>query len=126
MSRIAPEVWAQLESARPAGENLTARLAAPDVTDRLQCALDADGRRHLLIALVANDEALRDEQSRGLRVLTRDLSLQGEPPTRRLDIQCEDASGHAAFDLIGGELAGQLATASQPPAEIVRRVGLPP
>ncbi len=122
MSRIAPEVWAQIEPARPAGENLTARLAAPSVTNRLQCALDADGSRHLLIALAADDEALRDEQSRGLRVLTRELSVQGEPPTRRLDIQCEDAAGHAAFDLIGGELAAQLAAAAQPPAEIVRRV----
>lgn len=122
MSRIAQDAWAQLEQTRPTGENLTARLAAPDVTDRLQCALDSDGRRHLLISLAADDEALHDEQSRGLSVLTRELSVQGDPPTRRLDIQCEDAAGHAAFDLIGGELAVQLAAATQSPSEIVRRV----
>jgi Putative PD-(D/E)XK family member, (DUF4420) len=122
VSRIAPDIWAQLEASRPAGENLTARFAVPDVTDRLQCALDADGRRHLLIALAPDDEPLRDEQSRGLRVLTRELSVQGALPTRRLDIQCEDAAGHAGFDLIGGELAAQLAAAVQPPADIVRRV----
>jgi hypothetical protein len=122
VSSIAPEVWAQLEPARPSGENLIARFAMPDVTDRLQCALDADGRRHLLIAMAPGDEALRDEQSRGLRVLTRELSVEGAQPSRRLDVQCEDAAGHSAFDLIGGELAVQLRAAAQPPAEILRQV----
>lgn len=122
MSRISLEVWAQLESARPTGENLTARLAVPDLTDRLQCALDAEGRRHLLIALTADDDTLIDEQSRGLSVRTRELSIEGAPPTRRLDLKCEDAAGYGAFDLIGGEIATLLAAAAQSPAGIVRRV----
>jgi hypothetical protein len=122
VSRIAPETWTQLERGRPSGDNLTARLAAPGITDRVQSAIDAEGRRHLLISLAADDEALRDDQSRGLSVVTRELSVQGQPPARWLDIQCQDAAGHGAFDLIGGEVVERIATELRAPAEIVRRV----
>ncbi|MCF6153750.1 MAG: PD-(D/E)XK motif protein [Candidatus Brocadia sp.] len=122
MSRIAPDVWSRLEQARPTGENLTARQAVPDITTRLQCALDSEGRRHLLIALHANERDFRDTQSRGINVVTRDLIIRGLPIARYLDIQCLDAAGHMAFDLIGGELADELSHANRMPAEIVKHV----
>lgn len=122
MSRIAPEVWTRLAGARPSGDVLTARLGAPDVTDRLLAALDSEARRHLLIALHPDEEHLHDVESRGLSVVTRELNLPDHTLTHYLDITCHDAAGHDAFDLIGGELAGQIATAAHPPAESVRRV----
>ncbi|MDP1671613.1 MAG: PD-(D/E)XK motif protein, partial [Burkholderiales bacterium] len=39
-----------------------------------------------------------------------------------LDITCQDATGHQAFDLIGGELAERLANNVETAAEIVTRV----
>jgi hypothetical protein len=122
MSYIAPEVWRRLEQSRPAGDNLTARQAIPAGSPRLQCALDSKGRRHLLIALQENEDALRDTQSRGVHVETRDLIVRGHPSARYLDIICLDVTGHPVLDLIGGELATALSMPEAKPAEIVKRV----
>ncbi len=120
MSPIAPEVWARLEQGRPVGDNLTARQAVP--SSRLQCALDSDNRRHLLIALQKNEKELRDTQSRGIHVETRDLIVRGQPANRYLDIQCLDITGYPALDLIGGELVAELSKRDAVPADVVKRV----
>ena len=122
MSRIAPEVWTRLGGARPSGDVLTARLGAPDITDRLLAALDSEARRHLLIALQADEEHLHDMESRGLSVVTRELNLPDHTLAHYLDITCHDAAGHDAFDLIGGEIAAGLTTGTLSPAKIVMRV----
>jgi hypothetical protein len=122
MSLIAPDVWARLEQNRPAGDNLTARQADPSATSRLQCALDAEGRRHLLVALYENEDGLRDTQSRGVHVETRDLVVRGQSATRYLDIQCLDITGYSALDLIGGELVVELSKPGAIPADTVKRV----
>ena len=122
MTRIASDVWTHLEQARPTGDNLTARTAVSSVGTRLRCAIDSEGRRHLLIALNVDEHDIRDTQSRGLSVVTRDLVVRGESAARYLDIQCLDAAGHDAFDLIGGELATELSRAGSSPAESVKRV----
>lgn len=121
MSRLAPEVWARLGQV-PHGERLVARLAAPDVTDRLAAALYAEGQRHLLLTLRPGDAAHDDRESRGVSVTTRELSLAEQAAERFIDLICCDAAGHDAFDLVGGELADRLATGAETPAEIVARV----
>lgn len=122
MSPITPEIWAKLEQSRPAGDNLTARLAVPSSSSRVQCALDAEGRRHLLISLQESENGLTDTQSRGLHVKERDLIVRGQPATRYLDIQCLDIAGYPAFDLIGGELVAKLSESGVVPADIVKKV----
>lgn len=122
MSRIAAEVWARLEMSRPTGESLTARLAAPDRTDRLLCAIDAELQRHLLVPLRDGEQPLRDTQSRGLSVETKELSIHGHEPARYLDVACQDAAGHDVLDLIGSEIAEALSRGGNPPAEIVHQV----
>ncbi|MEK6806631.1 MAG: PD-(D/E)XK motif protein [Pseudomonadota bacterium] len=122
MSRIPPEVWARLAGEQPQGEVLWARRAAPDVTDRLVAALDAEGRRHFLVLLLAGEGGLKDAHSRGLEVTTRELTIPQHESGRWLDITCRDASGHEAFDLIGGELAARLISDNAPAPEVVRRV----
>jgi hypothetical protein len=122
MSRISTDVWAKLEMARPAGERLVARPGVPDVTERLLCAIDAQGERHLLITLEGGDADLHDAQSRGVSVVTRELLVHGEPAVRYLDIECRDISGYPALDLVGNELAQELAQPSRQPAEVARRI----
>lgn len=122
MSRIATDVWTRLEQTRPTGDNLTARHADPDVVTRLQCALDSEGKRHFLIALRADEQDLRYTQSRGVSIVSRDLAIRGAPEVHYIDIQCLDAAGHTAFDLIGAELADELSQPGSKPAEIVKRV----
>ncbi len=122
VNRIAPETWDKLNESRPIGDRLIARLASPDLTDRLQCAVDASGRRHLLIALQVDEEDARDSESRGVNIVTRELGVQGQPIARYLDIECRDDSGYSAFDIIGGEIAQELKNSTLQPANIVKRV----
>lgn len=115
-------VWEKLGEVGPIGDRLAARLGMPEITERLQCALDSNHHRHLLIALTPPEEGLDDTQTRGISVATRDLVTQGHDATRYLDIECHDAAGYAALDIIGGELAGKLAQGDVPPKQIVERV----
>jgi hypothetical protein len=75
-----------------------------------------------LIQLREADETLRDARSRGLKVTTEDLIVRGQPEARYLDLRCDDATGHLAFDLIGGEIATGLAEELTEPAQIISRV----
>jgi hypothetical protein len=120
VTRIEPEVWVHLAEVGPIGDKLAARLALPNLTNRLQCALDSNNHRHLLIALRASEEELHDSQSRGLSVVTRELVTHGqEVAARYIDIECQDAAGYAAMDLIGGELANGLSDNDKPPHQVV-------
>lgn len=119
---IAAETWRRLSADRVAGGLLRARRATPESGDRLLAALDADGNRHLIVQLACGEADFEDRQSRGLIVTTMEYSLPEQPPGRYLDIVCQDASGHAAFDVIGGEIAGILAASEQSAVEIVIQV----
>jgi hypothetical protein len=122
MTRLAAETWIRLGETEPRGDELTARLAIPDVSDRILAAIDASHRRHLLIVLTPDDAELRDSQSRGLGVTTSNLAVSGRAPTRYLDIACRDSAGHDALDIIGGELGQRLAAGTETPQECVSRV----
>jgi hypothetical protein len=119
---IHSEVWLKLAGSSPSGESLTARLAIPTVTERLLAAIDVDGKRHLLVPLKPDDEELRDAQSRGVSVATRELTVRGRDTARYLDFECHDLAGHEAFDLIGGEIAEGLKSESTKPAPLASRV----
>lgn len=121
MTRVAPEIWENLQESRPHGQNLNARPALPEVTPRLFCALDSEGQRHLLIPLNETESGLDDRQTRGLYVITRELLVHGEPPRLYIDLVCRDSTGYDAFDLIGGDIAANLA-GPRSPANIVRSV----
>lgn len=118
MSRISADVWERLAGQQPQGKTLWARRAAPDVTERIVAALDSDGLRHLLVLLATDDDDLQDSQSRGIAVTTKELAMPGHATGRYLDITCQDASGHEAFDMIGGELAERLAAERETAPEV--------
>lgn len=124
VTRIAPEIWAKLEQGRPTGVRLTAIRPQPELTDRILCAIDSEGRRHLLLLMYDHDQPLRDRESRGLAVETRELGVHGEETRRYLDIECNDPAGYASLDIIGSELAEGLARETQNvvPHELVRRL----
>ena len=122
MSRIAAEIWTTLAREHVQDETLRARRAAPEVTGRLVAALDADGRRHLLVLLLPDESDLLDTQSRGVGVVTRELQVLGQEAGRYLDITCHDSAGHDAFDLIAGELADRLVAGRETASACVTRV----
>lgn len=122
MSAIALETWQRLVGDYVTGDTLRARRATIHAGERLLAALDAEGRRHLLVQLSLDEADFEDRQSRGLSVTTREFSLPGQSTARYLDIICQDATGHDAFDVIGGEIAGCLASTEQPTAGMVALV----
>lgn len=122
MSMIVPEIWQQIESALPAGDELIGRPAAPGTTPRLLAAVDSRGRRHLLIQLQTGDEEFRDTSSRGLTADTANLTVKSSESARYINIVCEDPVGYAMLDLVAGEVADRLHIQGAAPAEIVSRV----
>jgi hypothetical protein len=122
MTLALPEIWGRVDPARATGDEMAARPAAPGLGRALLCAVDSQNFRHLLIALEEHDAELRDVESRGLSVHTRELVVPGREPARYLDITCQDVLGHPILDLIGQELLESLRPADCRPAEAVRRV----
>lgn len=120
MISISPDTWNKLT--KPSGDTLIARLAMPEITDRLHCALDAQGHRHLLVILGSSNDEYQDMQSRGVSVITRDLVVHGQELSKYLDVMCRDTNGFSIFDLIGGEIAVDLADDTKVPVDIVKRV----
>jgi hypothetical protein len=116
------DLWGRLEQSRVTGEQMTARSAGTGLGRGMLCAIDSQNRRHLLIALQEQDAELRDVESRGLSVQTRELVVRGQDSVRYLDIICQDAAGHPILDLIGHELLDLLRPADCRPADSVRRV----
>jgi hypothetical protein len=122
MSRITRDVWDRLADSEFHGDTLWARLAAPDVTDRLLAALDSSHRRHLLVPLGQVEKSFTDRRSRGLEVATKEMSLPEREVARYLDVICHDPAGHEAFDLIGGDLAAELLDPSAKASSVVERI----
>ena len=122
MTVIPNDIWEQLALQRPSGDELLAKEALPEMTPRLLAAVDARGRRHLLIALNDYDEACEDTNSRGLSVVTQDLVLARSAHGRYIKLSCEDAVGYPMLDLIGGEIAERLRVGGETPAENTSRV----
>ncbi|MBY0313541.1 MAG: PD-(D/E)XK motif protein [Phycisphaerales bacterium] len=108
VSLMGAETWQRLGTGQVRGDTLLVRRAAPGQLDRLFIGMDAQAQRHILIKLLDSDSDLDDQQTRGVRVITRELSGDGHEPGRYLDLACQDPSGHPAFDLIGGEIADRL------------------
>lgn len=120
MTTIDPIVWQNLTL--PSGERLVARLAFPDITMRLYCALDARSHRHILIPLRPDNNEYYDTNSRGVSVVTRELVIHGQTANKYLDIECLDATGYSIFDLIGGEIANEIQDELTQPKDVVMRV----
>lgn len=122
MAKLSPELWSLLETNFPTGENLTAKPAEPDLSSRVFCALDSENQRHILVQLEYDDSVYDDRQSRGINVVTRELNVHGQPPSRYLDLICLDITGYAGFDLIGSEIVTELVKGSRSPAQVVHQV----
>jgi len=122
MQKISPEIWSVLETILPTGENLTAKLAAPDTSSLVFCALDSEKRRHILVQIKSDDSAYDNRQSRGIQVITRELNIHGQPPSRYMDLICLDSAGYSGLDLIGSEIISELVKGTRPPAEIIHSV----
>ncbi len=122
MNHVLPDIWTNLEALRPAGENLIARTAIPELTDRVKCAVDSSGKRHLLVTLKTDEDEVHDSHSRGLTVTTKELAIEEHHSAIYIDIECLDNAGYPALDVIGNELANEIGRSNRQPREIVNRI----
>jgi hypothetical protein len=122
MTRIDPTTWQKIENTHPSGEKYLARRGLPEVTERLFCAIDSGGTRHLLVLLKNEEDELHDEISRGVAVDTLEMVVQGQPSAKYIDIECRENTGYSILDLMGGEIAEGLRDSKRQAAEIVHNI----
>lgn len=115
------EVWEKLIGDEIPASGIVARPVRETLGRRLSAGVDSTGRRHLLVQLRVDENGLSDQKLRGIRVATRDLKLTDQAEAKYLDVLCHEPTGHAAFDIIAQELAGQLQDDKAPAAVVVDR-----
>lgn len=108
MYELLSSIWKALYSKVPSGEKLSARIISSGADTLMYCALDANQKRHLLIAFDGKEEFI-DRGSKGIAVSTRELVLgQQDDSQMYIDIKCHHSSGHGIFDLLIAEIADSL------------------
>lgn len=104
-----PLRWDLLEGQPPTGERLTARLAAPGVRDDVFIALDGAGRRSILIGIpLGEPHDLAERTSKGIAVQTVEMNVGEGSTSFFVEVACLEAQGHAALDVVVGELVQAL------------------
>lgn len=106
MDAVTAESWRAL----PDHSDVYAELAAEAVPgiDGAFLAVDHEGSRHLLLSVDSDTEPTTDERSRGIRALTRPLSVQGQPERHFLDVLCNAVSGQDVFNLVATAVLEQI------------------
>lgn len=117
MGPITPESWRGL----PTRSDVYADLAAHPLedSDGIFLAVDHDGARHLLLAIPTDGAAVSDERSRGIRAVTRPLSVQQQPERPFVDVLCMAVGGQDVFNLVSTAIVDQVSQGGDP-AEAVR------
>ena len=108
-SSISTLPWVLVEAQPPGGERLTVRTALPGQHEDVLIALDAAGRRYVLIRIPAEEPCeLAERASRGIAVQTVEMRVDGERTENFVEIACLEAQGHAALDTVAIELVEAL------------------
>lgn len=121
MIHLPQRIWEVLRGKIPEAGRLTAK-PIPNTGGRVYCAVDAQGRRRILIRLNQDEEGLANSNIRGIAVETRALILAEGGAREYIDILCRDSAGHAAFDLLAEEISRLLFEKNLPPAAAAAQV----
>jgi hypothetical protein len=107
MDMVTAESWRAL----PDRSDVYAELQAEAVhgVDGAFLAVDHEGSRHLLLPVEGDTEVVTDDRSRGIRALTRPLSVQGQPERQFVDVLCTTISGQDVFNLVATAILTQIA-----------------
>lgn len=116
MPTITAESWRSL----PDRSTVYAELSAVAVAgvDGAFLGVDHDGMRHLLLSVESDVEPVTDERSRGIRALTRALSVQGQPERHFVDVLCPAISGQEVFNLVATAILGQVEQGAAAPEAV--------
>lgn len=102
--------WDLLEGSPPVGQCLAARLAAPGTCTDVFIAVDAALLRYVLVRIPDGEPgSISERASRGIAVRTLEMKIdelsEGEV---FVEVACLEQNGHAALDIVTGELIGAL------------------
>lgn len=101
--------WDLLLAQPPSGERLTVRSAVPKRRTDLLIAIDATGKRHILVEIPQGEPSeLFERSSRGIGIQTVEMKVGHGRLANYVDIACLEPQGHAALDVIINELADAL------------------
>jgi hypothetical protein len=101
--------WDLLEAQPPSGERLTVRSAMPARRGDLLIAVDAWGRRHILVEIPPGEpNDLSERTSLGIGLQTVEMKVDGGALINFIDIACLEPHGHAALDVIVNEIGDAL------------------
>jgi hypothetical protein len=117
MAIVTGESWREL----PERSSAYAELAAESVAavDGAFLAVDHDGVRHLLLGVAPEADRVTDARSRGIHVVTRPLSVQGQPERHFVDVVSTANAGNEVFNLVVNAILDQVERGAQP-SEAVR------
>lgn len=101
--------WDLVEAQPPSDERLTVRTALPGRRDDVLIAVDAAKRRHVLVAIPPGEPCeLAERTSKGIAVQTVEMNVGGGRAEVFVEIACLESQGHAALDIVVGELVEAL------------------
>lgn len=121
MIKLPQRLWDVVHDKIPKSGHLTAKII-PQTDSRIYCAIDAQQQRHVLIRLAQGEDEITDQQSRGICVETRPLTLEDGEEQKYIDILCLDSSGYEAFNLLAEEIALLLIEKKWSPIKATSRV----
>jgi hypothetical protein len=121
MGAFDPAIWKRLECRPVAGQQLIGEVIDPTRSLDVLAAIDSSGRRHYLVRVSPDEPDFSDVDSRGVKVRTSDLVIEGHRGGRFIDVVCVEQSGHAVFDLIGRQITEGVASGGAP-SNVVRQV----
>ena len=103
--RAQPFRWDLLEEQPPTGARLTVRLADPSVRDDVFIGVDSARRRYVLVGIPNGEpQELAERPSRGIAVQTVEMQVGGDATAFFVEIACLESLGHAALDVVIGEI----------------------
>jgi len=117
-----PGVWEWPPETILAEDRLRVRRVTAQDRREVLSGRDAEDRRHILVRIADNERDPVPVSTKGMAVTVRPLSEPGREPGRFIDIVCHDPSGHAAFHLIGDEIASALTNDGASPGDVVDHV----
>ena len=113
------EVWSSLRT--PVAQNDITGKRAPDLpSDRsVYLGLDGTGRRHLLVQVPDETEAVVQRDTRGLQVGTARFRIGDNPEALYIDLVCIDASQNLTFSAVAQDLLVAMNQSNSPTDAVV-------
>lgn len=122
MTHFGEDAWEWPPDAVLTGDRLRVRRVNPHDRRVILSGRDADDKRHILIRINDSESEPTAVATRGIEVTVRHLAEPGHEPGRFIDIVCHETGGHAAFHLIGDEIARGLVEEWASPSDVVDHV----